>query len=207
MWEVFLKGLYVGFFIAMPVGPIGLLCIQHSFNRFFLGFIVGLAATLADGVYGVILAFGLSAVSTFILAQKVWLQILGGVFLCYLGGSIYFSHANKKNKVMLPKKPFRLFTSTFLLTLTNPLTLFAFLGIYIGVGATLSSFSISENLFLVLGVMLGSLIWWLILSSSISFLKEMLSMRKIIFFQHVAGFGIIGFGLYLLVRGVLSYLH
>ncbi|MEI6243055.1 MAG: LysE family transporter [Chlamydiota bacterium] len=204
MIEVFLKGFCVGFFIAMPVGPIGLLCIQHSLTRFLSGFVVGLGAALADGVYGVILALGLSAVSTFLVAGKVWLQILGGLFLCGLGGHIYFSHDSQKKNEIQQIKPFHLLTSTFFLTLTNPMTLFAFVGIYIGVGATLSSFAIYENLFLVLGVVLGSLAWWFILSFSISFLKKKISLKKIVFFQHIAGLGIIAFGLYLLIRGIFG---
>lgn len=82
----FLKGLVIGFSVAAPVGPIGILCINRTLSKGRLhGFVSGLGAATADALYGCIAAFGLTFITTFLLTQKIWLQLIGGLFLCYLG--------------------------------------------------------------------------------------------------------------------------
>lgn len=81
-----LKGLVIGFAIVAPVGPIGVLCIRRSLVQGRLyGLFSGLGAAAADAVYGFIAAFGLTVITSFLLDYKLWLQLIGGLFLCYLG--------------------------------------------------------------------------------------------------------------------------
>ena len=83
---LFAPGLLFGLAIAAPVGPIGLLCIQRTLNQGRLaGLLSGLGAATADGFYGSVAAFGLSLVSDFLVAQQRWLQLVGGLFILFLG--------------------------------------------------------------------------------------------------------------------------
>ena len=83
---IFLKGLIIGFSIAAPVGPIGVLCIRRTLaNGRTYGLISGLGAASADAFYGCIAGFGLTAVSSFLVDQQDWFRLIGGAFLCYLG--------------------------------------------------------------------------------------------------------------------------
>src|SRR5215204_6295967 len=83
--SLFLRGLVVGFAIAAPVGPIGLLCIQRTlaYGR-LIGVVTGLGAATADAIYGLVAGLGLTAVSSFLSGQRLWLGLIGGLFLCYL---------------------------------------------------------------------------------------------------------------------------
>jgi threonine/homoserine/homoserine lactone efflux protein len=87
----FLKGMAIGFSIAAPVGPIGLLCIRRSLAEGSVtGLAVGLGAATADAAYGAVAAFGLTAVSGFLIGHRLWLSLIGGLFLCYLGARIFW---------------------------------------------------------------------------------------------------------------------
>src|SRR6185295_16230586 len=82
----FLKGCAIGFSIAAPVGPIGVLCIRRSLAEGrLIGLATGMGAATADAMYGAVAAFGLTAISSVLVNQKIWLGLFGGVFLCYLG--------------------------------------------------------------------------------------------------------------------------
>jgi len=81
-----IKGIIIGFSIAAPVGPIGVLCIRRSLaDGRHMGLVTGLGAATADALYGCVAGFGLTAISSFLVGQKIWLGFFGGLFLCYLG--------------------------------------------------------------------------------------------------------------------------
>jgi hypothetical protein len=91
-----LKGIVIGFSIAAPVGPIGVLCIRRTLsNGWASGSISGLGAATADAIYGSIAGFGLTFISNFMVSQEVWLRLVGGVFLCSLGTKIFLSKASE----------------------------------------------------------------------------------------------------------------
>jgi threonine/homoserine/homoserine lactone efflux protein len=84
--EFLLKGLVLGFSIAAPVGPIGVLCIRRTLAEGrAAGFASGLGAATAEAIYGSVAAFGLTVISNFLRSQEFVLRLVGGVFLCYLG--------------------------------------------------------------------------------------------------------------------------
>src|SRR5580765_8151140 len=98
MVTLFLKGLIIGFAIAAPVGPIGILCTQRSLHDGFkIGLMTGLGAALADGTYGLIAGFGLTALSSLLIAQQFWIRVIGGLFLLYLGIKLILSPARTKS--------------------------------------------------------------------------------------------------------------
>src|SRR5467141_4067384 len=93
-----LRGVAIGFSIAAPVGPIGVLCIRRTLTRGRLcGFASGLGAATADAAYGCIAGFGLTGISNLLVSQQTWLRLMGGLFLCYLGGKTFFDKPAAKS--------------------------------------------------------------------------------------------------------------
>jgi threonine/homoserine/homoserine lactone efflux protein len=166
----FIRGLAIGFAIAAPVGPIGVLCIRRSVDGGpRLGLATGAGAAVADAMYGAVAAFGLTAVSGFLAGERFWLQLLGGLFLCYLGFKSMRSKADRTSPPAPSPTGATLLAasgSTFLLTLANPATLLSFIAVFAGFGLG-SAPSYSSAAALVAGVFTGSLAWWLILSQGV----------------------------------------
>ena len=174
MIEVFLKWFLIGFAIAAPVGPIGILCISRSLHHGLkIGLATGLGAAFADGAYGFIAGFGLTAISSFLIDHKHTIQLLGGLFLLYLGIKIIFSpshHQDTKNPDKNDNKKSLLHASstTFILTLSNPTTIMSFIAIFAGLGiGTIHTNYMSSSL-MVIGVIMGSGLWWLLLSTLVA---------------------------------------
>ena len=191
--EYFLKGAILGFSIAAPVGPIAILCIRKTlqFGR-WSGLFSGLGAAFADMLYGIIAAFGLTLISDFLLAQQTWLRLIGGVFLIYLGFRICFAKRLVKPEKVAHSTLLKDFISTFLLTMTNPMTIVVFLAIFAGLG--LVSHGFWNAGWLVLGVFVGSSIWWLILSEGITLFRHKITHGVMVWINRIAGIMIMGFG-------------
>ncbi|MBS0615037.1 MAG: LysE family translocator [Verrucomicrobia bacterium] len=191
--EFFLKGAILGFSIAAPVGPIAILCIRRTlqFGR-LSGLFSGLGAALADMIYGIIAAFGLTLISDFLLAQQTWLRAVGGAFLIYLGFKICRAKSLAKSEKVPHTTLFKDFASTFLLTMTNPMTIVVFLAIFAGLG--LVSQGIWNAGWLVFGVFMGSALWWLILSEGITLFRHKITQNAMLWINRVAGIMIMGFG-------------
>lgn len=174
---MFLKGLLIGFCIALPFGPIGVMCIQQSLIRgASYGLIAGLGAAIADAIFGALASIGVSYTSFFLTEHQLMFQFAGALFLCIIGIRTFTTHPDDmaiSNRITVQK----LFASTFFLTITNPITLLCFAGIYAGLGIGLSGEGALATLFLTLGVFVGSALWWVIISFGIRFLKEKISVK------------------------------
>jgi len=191
-----LKGIVIGLAIAAPVGPIGVLCIRRSldYGR-VLGLATGLGAATADAAYGGVAAFGLATISNFLIGQRFWLGLLGGLFLCYLGIRTFRSQPTMQGSEIQGGKLFSAYLSTLLLTLANPMTILSFIAVFAGFGLAATPGYGSASL-LVAGVFLGSAGWWLVLSSSVALLRSRLGMEKMRFVNRLSGGIIFAFGLY-----------
>lgn len=190
-----IRGFVVGFSIAAPVGPIGVLCIRRSLRDGWLaGFISGMGAATADMLYGSVAAFGLNAISDFMITGQSWLRAIGGSFLIYLGARTFFTRPVEGS---FPERRFGvlgLYSSTFVLTMTNPLTILSFMAIFASIippGIELTTWSSIE---MVVGVFLGSSAWWIILSVSAGALKYRLSGQLNQWIQWGSGATIMIFG-------------
>jgi threonine/homoserine/homoserine lactone efflux protein len=161
-----LKGIAVGVVIAVPVGPVGVMCVRRTILKSKrAGFVSGLGAATADALFGVIAAFGLTFISDLLIGYHQWLRIAGGCYLLYVGGSALLAKTNAEQSSELDAEGLlRDFLSTFALTLTNPITILAFLGIFSALGLSGADANFSRAAILVLGVWLGSLLWWLALT-------------------------------------------
>src|SRR3972149_1732210 len=172
----FLKGCIIGFSIAAPVGPIGVLCIKRTLHAGRLaGLFSGLGAALADAFYGMIAAFGLSALAELLLAAQWWLRLLGGLFLLYLSIKIFLEKPKSIDSDVNERRFVKDFTSTFALTLTNPMTIFSFMAVFAGLGLGSESKNFQDAFLLVLGVFIGSGCWWLLLSELVTLFRKKIS--------------------------------
>lgn len=192
----FSRGLIVGFSIAAPVGPIGVLCIRRTLAQGrTIGLISGLGAATADGVYGSIAGFGLTFISGFLVSQQVWLRIIGGIFLCYLGMTTFLAKPAQSAAEVTGKGLIGAYASTFFLTVTNPLTILSFAAIFAGLGVASAGSNYLDSGILVLGVFLGSALWWLLLSTGVSILRKKFDDRSLIWINRISGLIIIVFGI------------
>jgi len=196
------QGIVLGFSIAAPVGPIGVLCIRRTLqNGFKSGLSSGLGAASADAVYGAIAAAGLTLAADFLAEQQVWLGILGGAFLLFLGVKTFRSPPpNADGQAPLTNKLGGDYLSTFLLTLSNPITIFSFAAMFGGLNAGSGSGFQAGAFVLVLGVFSGSALWWLGLSVSVSFFRKKFNASVMQWVNRLAGAVIVVFGLVMLWR-------
>lgn len=201
-----LRGLLIGFSIAAPVGPIGLLCIQLTLNRGRrYGFAAGLGAATADAFYGFVAGFGLTLISQFLLSQQRWLQLMGGLFLCYLGLRTFFTIPPEENTLQADTRGATAVTlQTFFLTLTNPVTILAFTAIFAGMGLANQSLSAAQAAVFVLSVFAGSALWWLLLSGGVSLLHGRIRPTHLRWINRLSGLIILGFGIAALVSWITA---
>jgi threonine/homoserine/homoserine lactone efflux protein len=194
-FSIFLRGLIIGFSIAAPVGPIGVLCIRRTLAEGRAsGFISGLGAATADAIYGCIAGFGLTFISSFLISQQLWFRVIGGTFLCYLGIKTLLARPAEKAASAKGYGLAGAYASTFLLTLTNPMTILSFAAIFagLGVGSTGGNYVFAG--LLVLGVFLGSAAWWLILSGVVGVFRTKFDISRLRWVNRISGIIITGFG-------------
>lgn len=201
----FLRGFIIGLAIAAPVGPIGVLCVQRTLNYgTATGFVSGLGAATADACYGVIAAFSISAIFSFLTAQRVWFSSIGGIYLCYLGYKAFRSIPVESENSVVSIGHIRAYLSTFFLTLTNPMTIFSFAAIFAGFGFSQANGGYQSAAVLVCGVFLGSACWWLCLSTISGLFRGKFRTDHLHWVNRISGIIITGFGIFAIVAGILQ---
>ncbi len=200
MLGYFFRGLIIGFSIAAPVGPIGLLCIRRTlaYGR-AVGFVSGLGAATADAAYGAVAGFGLTALSGFLVRWQTPMRLIGGVFLCYLGLRTFLSQPASKSAERESRGLVGAYLSTLGLTLTNPSTILSFVAIFAGLGLATSRAAgggdYASASVLVGGVFLGSAAWWLILSGMTGAVRGRFSPAGMRWVNRLSGAILTAFGL------------
>jgi len=196
----FIQGLLIGFSIAAPVGPIGVLCIKRTLiDGRSAGFVSGLGAATADAFYGLIAGLGLTVVAQFLTSQELWFRLIGGLFLCYLALKTFRAAPAEQAAATHGNGLFNAYLSTALLTLTNPATILSFAAVFAGLGVGQTQSDYLQAGLLVLGVFLGSAAWWLILSGSVSLIRDKFDTRRLIWVNRISGviigiFGVLALG-------------
>ena len=192
----FLRGLIIGFSIAAPVGPIGVLCIRRSLaDGARSGFASGLGAATADAIYGSIAAFGLTVISDILIGQQFLLRLIGGLFLCYLGLWTFLARPPGQMAPAAENRLLDAYASTLFLTLTNPLTILSFAAVFAGFGMSSAGRGYGSAAQLVLGVFVGSALWWLVLSTGAGRLRTRFAARHFQWINTASGAVIAAFGL------------
>jgi len=198
---VFARGLLLGFAIAAPVGPIGVLCIRRTLaDGRFIGFLSGLGAATADMLYGAVAAFGLTAVQSLLVMQQVWLQLVGGLFLLYLGLRTFFKPPSRRAaEAGESRGRLSAYLTTLGLTLTNPATIISFTIIFASFRLAEPHGGFLDPTLLVLGVFLGSATWWLLLSGAVGLLRDRFNSTWMLWVNRIAGLVIFAFGMVALI--------
>lgn len=213
---LFIKGILVGLAIAVPLGPVGLLCLQRSMEKGrLMGLASGLGAATADALYGLVAAFGLTWVSDFLLDIQIWLALGGGLFLAFLGVRALLSkpvakshpeetvarHTRRPIKGLLAG-----YASTFLFTLTSPVTILAFAAVFAGLGLIKAAGpgQSMAAISLVAGVFSGSAFWWLALSLLGGMFRGLLTPVRLVWVNRGSGVVLIGAAVLVIAGSLLN---
>jgi threonine/homoserine/homoserine lactone efflux protein len=193
--DLLIRGVIIGFSIAAPVGPIGVLCIRRTLaDGRVAGLATGLGAASADAVYGCVAAFGLTVLTDALVGAQGWIRLVGGAFLIYLGVRTFFARPGQRAAEAGGSGLLGAYASTFVLTLTNPMTILSFVAVFaaLGLGSAHSGPAAAGTL--VGGVFLGSAVWWLTLSGGVSLLRSRFDARKLAWVNRISGGIIAAFG-------------
>ena len=203
-----LKGIVVGVVIAVPVGPVGVLCVRRTiFEGKLAGFISGLGAATGDAMFGLLAAFGLTFIADLLIGYQQWLRIAGGCYLLYVGSSAMLTRPEMKPRTDRDAEGLlRDYLSTFALTLTNPITILVFLGIFSAIGLSGDEATLERAAILVLGVWLGSLIWWLAVSFGLGSLFRSFEPRYLSWINRGSGTILLVSGAALLAAPLLKHM-
>jgi threonine/homoserine/homoserine lactone efflux protein len=198
--DFFLRGLLIGFSVAIPVGPIAILCMRRTLvDGQVSGLVSGLGAATADAIYGLVAGFGLNLFLEFLVSYQTALRLIGGCFLIYLGiRTLRARHAERPIKVD-GRGLLGAYASTLLLTLTNPLTILVFGALFAGLGLVVQNGDMGLTAALILGLFLGSALWWLVLSLLVGQFREKVSRQAILWVNRASGVVICCFGLFALL--------
>jgi threonine/homoserine/homoserine lactone efflux protein len=198
------RGIIIGLAVAAPVGPIGLLCIRRTLEHGSLvGFATGLGAAVADGMFGAIAAFGVQFLIDWLTGHQTAIRLIGGVFMLVIAIRGFSVRRVEAAEAPDSRTVLGNFTTSLLLTLTNPMTILGFIAIFAGFGLGGHSGE-AGAIILVLGVFLGSALWWLMLSSGVALIRHRISDRSFTLINRGAAVMLAGFGIYALGSAFLN---
>jgi threonine/homoserine/homoserine lactone efflux protein len=163
---LFLRGMVIGFALAAPVGPVGVLCIKRALaNGRLAAFFAGLGAALADTIFGAVAGLGLTVVSSFLLSHQLVIRLVGGSFLIFVGIRGYGQKPTAHDRDASSSGLVKDFLSSFALAISNPATILAAVPVVAAVGAR-GLKDVDSATWMVTGVFAGSTAWWLLLSGA-----------------------------------------
>ena len=191
----FLKGLIIGFGMAVPIGPLGIMCIRKTLAEgHSRGLMIGIGAATADSLYSSVAAFGLTFISDVIASQHFWLRLVGGSLLLYLGIRTFRAKRKDPTIPVINKRLLESYVSAFLLALTNPMTFFAFVAVFAAFGLG-HKLNIISACILVIGVFTGACLWFLTLGFVATLFRKKLDAGGLRWVNKISGVLIILSGL------------
>lgn len=191
---IVVQGIVAGFTLAAPGEAIGFLEIKETEQGIATGMITGLAAASADLLYGILAVVIFQLSSPYIIGDQAWLNVIGGIFLCIFGTKRFLDTPSLNKVKRIDGKPKKIFTKTFLFTLTNVSTILEFISLFIGFNIEFDGYH--ELSLFVAGVFLGSLIWWICISITDTLVHTRVSRKILRYLNYVSGITIFCFGLY-----------
>ncbi|MDD3404779.1 MAG: LysE family translocator [Sphingobacteriia bacterium] len=192
MFNIIITGIIIGLFVSVPVGPLGILCIQRTLNRGRAhGIITGLGATTSDLIYAMLVGFSMSIIINFIEAYQLLIQIIGSVIICGFGIHVFRSNPSKQLASSAKKKSkgdyFSDYFSAFALCFSNPLIIFLFIGLF----AQFHFFSPEQNFYEdfigLISILLGAFLWWAFLTLIVSKFRNQFNMRGLWILNKITG--------------------
>ena len=194
MLLTFAKALMLGFSVAAPVGPIGVLCIRRTLSDGrTVGLACGLGAATADALYGLVAGLGLAALSSVAICGGSLLRVVGALYVAFLGVRTFLARpATREATAARTGDAWRAWASTLALTLTNPMTIASFAAMFSAIAGTPKASALYTPV-LVSGVFFGSAAWWLFLSTGVSRLGARLREPHLLWVNRLAGALLLGF--------------
>lgn len=203
---LFIKGFVIGLIASMPVGAIAIMTLQRTINNgFWVGFSIGLGAAAGDVIYAAIAGFGISFIKDFLLNNKMWISLIGGILIIYIGYKIFKSDTIKqyRKKVdMSRKKMANDFFSSFILALTNPGTILGYTWFFATAGVVSYNTTPVHIAVLLLGIILGAVSWWFSIAFFVNKFKNKISLRNIVMINRFSGISIIVIGVVMMIIAV-----
>lgn len=201
---VFWKGIVIGIAVAAPVGPVGLLCVQRTLqDGLWVGLASGLGAATADGIFSAVAGFGLAAVADFLMTHRDPLRLIGGVVLFLLAWRAWYRAPPELADAPVHVKALSGFGTGLAITLSNPMTIMGFVGIFAGFGLGELQEGIARAGELVSGVFVGSAAWWLGLCGGTAALKPRFGPQSLAWTNRLAAVMLAGFGAFAIATVVL----
>jgi len=197
----YISGLIVGFLVALPVGTVSVICVTRSLQYGkSSGYFTGLGAAAADLIYGIIAIYGLTAISGQLLVNQPVLRLAGGLCIVFIGMRMMVKQVSTDEKVVVTHDTnIKDFVSTFFITLSNPITMLAFIAALSNINHLFDRIDFFQSTLIVLGIFSGSMVWWIFLVNISLHFKQYLNdiyLRRI---NMVSGFFILSIGLYLII--------
>lgn len=197
MWiELYLKGLFLGIAASIPLGPVGVLCIQRTISKNLQsGIVSGIGAALADLIFASLAFFSLAIVKSFIDDHRFILQVIGGACIALVGVNIFFSNPavqirrNRAGKSSYWKD----LISIFGITLANPAFIFVYVTLFATFGLS-NDMGRLNSLAMLTGILSGCIGWWIILTSAINLLRKKFRPRHLLWINRISGAVIGGLG-------------
>jgi threonine/homoserine/homoserine lactone efflux protein len=205
---LFVSGIVIGLIVAVPIGPVNLICIRRTLAFGPLnGFVSGLGASVGDTVFAIVTGFGLTVVAQWIKGYTSIIELVGAAMLIYFGVHTFFAKVQARLPDSLASKEkgrsslYRAMASTFALTITNPATLLGFTALFAGLGGLAGGHpSIINASFVVIGVAAGSTLWWLVLTTIVGLLHHSIDDHTMSVINKCSGVAVGGFGVAVLVN-------
>ncbi len=184
------KGILVGLLASIPLGPIGVMCIQRTLSRNHRsGFVSGLGAACADTIFATLALFSLTLVLTFIENNIMLIKALGGICVIIVGVKIFLSNPvvqirkNRAGKTNLWQD----FISMFLITLTNPAFILIFVALFAAFGISREGLGNEGGALMIAGVLSGASLWWFSLTFVVSLLRRRFRPRHLLWINRISG--------------------
>jgi threonine/homoserine/homoserine lactone efflux protein len=195
----FLKGIAAGFVVAIPVGPVAMLCIRRTLAiNIISGYATGLGAAIADTLYAIIAAYGISFIADVLFTNNFWFRLIGGIILCLIAARM-LSAPPIESKAQDTGKLFGDFVSALVITGTNPITLIAFSIIFTSIGVATAGERYEWAEALIAGVFIGSAAWWITLSGLAAICRRWVGELSLIWITRISALVILACGVLIIV--------
>jgi threonine/homoserine/homoserine lactone efflux protein len=207
IFDYFWKGVIVGLSASIPLGPVGVLCIQRTLNKGRIsGFFSGLGAASADVFYATIAGFGVSFIIDYLIEYQTFLRIIGSIVLFLLGYRLWYSNPGIELRKQLKRKRkglFGDFLSTFALTISNPITIFVFAAVFASFSIVDTRANLWAVIILILGILFGASLYWFSLSSIVNIFRDKFRLRRLLYINRIASIFVIIFGIVIILSILL----
>lgn len=188
--DLLVKGFVVGVVVSAPLGPVGVLCIQRTLNKGrWYGFVTGLGAALSDIGYALLTGYGMSFMDEFLTRNQLLLQVVGSVMLFVFG--VYTFRSNPVQSIRpvstTPGTYLHNFVTAFFVTLSNPLIIFLFIGLFARVSFVMPGSPLGFQLVGYWAILAGAVTWWLLLTYFVNKVRTQFNLRGIWVLNRVIG--------------------